>query len=345
MLVVPHKRVPRAAEILPWILRALRNRRHRRKRLRQRKRPVGGELARQELGRARGVLQPAARHLAAQRWYLVAPARLQHFEWLVEAPDRVQFGPLPLRVPFFEEVRLDARGELVVGVVREQPHVVRVARVHLRELARHDLLHLVQRKDVAPARRPYPERRATLVVLRAAPYEHAPPAVRALPPEHHRERRIVAHVDAVAAAAGVWVPLPAHLRLVAPPDGGRMRIPLVRAEEHILHPRLGVWPNDAPGHPRVVRHEHGLRPDAPARLKLALRVDAAAELLEAVEMRVVAGARYAHVDAAAGHLVRDDRARLVLAPVLRIVAPEPRPLRDVAERRRVGVVGVGGDES
>ena len=345
MLVVPDEGLPRAVEGLGRIRRARPGGGDGREGLGERQGAVGGELAREELGRARRVLEPAARHLAAQHGKLVAPCRLQPVERLVQASARAQLRPFPLRVPRPERLAHPQVRDLVVLVVREQPDVVGIARIHPPELPRHLRLEfLYGRRLPVPAGRLEAEGRAAVTVLRARPDEQARAAVRGLPPEDHGDGRVPADVDPVAAAAGVRVPRGAGDGLVLRPDRRRMRVPLVRREEDVLEPGGGVGRDETPADPGVVGHQHRARPDSPVRLEVALRVGAAEELLEAVEVRVVAGAGDADVEAAAPHLVRDKAPRGVRPPVKRIVPPEPRALGDVAERARIGVVRVGRDQ-
>ena len=278
VFVVPDERIPCAAKILRRIRRFVSRGLDRRQRLGARKRPVRRHLAGEKRRSAGGVLKPAARHFAAQRGNLVAPARLDAVERLVEASARPQLRPLPLRVPLLEEVGLAGRGPFVVLVVGEEPHVVRVARLHLRQLPRHHRFALRHRLHLVPCRNDA-ERLAAASVVRTRPHEQARAALRCLPPEQHRNRAIPAHVNTTSAASGVGVvPLPRTVR-VHLPDRRRMRVPVVGAEQDMLHAHLSVGRDDAPRDAGVVRHQHRARLDSPAVFKFTLRVDAAAKLL------------------------------------------------------------------
>ena len=152
-------------------------------------RPVGVEFCGQQFWRGCGVLQPSARHLAAQRRNGIAEVALKALERLVQPPDGLEPRPGPLCVPFGGEVGENRVWRLVVAVVRSEPRVVWVFLLQRREKSRHPRLHFRHRWTVHPAIEA--EADEAVVVLRRTPDEKRVIALRRLPAEDHWQRRVV----------------------------------------------------------------------------------------------------------------------------------------------------------
>ncbi len=255
----------------------------------------------------------------------------------------MESGPRPLGVPFGGEVGEERVWRFVVAVERGQPDVVGILALQDRQEAWHSRLDIGQRG----AMRPMLESDAveTVAVFRGAPDEEGVVASWRLPAEDHWKGRIVGDLHAGAASHVVRIPEVGADGGIALPDSRWMRVPVVREEKPVADARPDVGRDERAAHARIVGHDEGLRANPPLFRKPPFRERGAFDFGRGEKVRVVAGARDAHVHAAAGHVVGDDAAGGCLAAVHRVVFPEPDALHDVAVGGGVVVgAGVGVDE-
>ena len=280
------------------------------------------------------MLIPAAGQVAAQRGNHRVVFLAELVQHPVGAAQRLEARPLPLLVPGGHRVHLVEVGGLIVAIAGRQPDFIGVFRLDARQVMRHGVLHAPDGCDpghAAPVRRRVqPEHHAAVAVVAARVYQDFFAALGALPVEDAGQVAVEVHVDARRAALALGVPGRAlHAGLLQPGARGQ-RVPLVGRENNVPVSGLGVRLDHCPAQAVVVDHGQGVAVHARLAQQPALFIGRAAQLLQAVDLRVVARKPRAHADLSRLYVLAHQLFRRARAAVERVVAEEPGAFDRVA---------------